>query len=938
MPPKPLKIRDFKSVVQYADLEDLPDGTATEMKNMRIIYGKIVKTSELGAFLDEALEVAGKTITGFATWIHSRLSASSQPVGSGAGYLYLIAVVDDSTKKLQIHTWNGQSKTWVAIDTVAGGLDFTTTSYYQTKGDDLPSQRNPIIYANEILRFLPGDTAKPDGTNVAVGAWIGWIGRDYFDGLFTAASYTAKFFSYPREIEKPTFTPTITQHWGDKAFSPSEGGIPITAINDEEQSVTIIGEYGGIFTGGKLFMIEGSPHPDNYGLFKALTSEISSGQTKIFIDDEYKAITDIIGGTVRFTVNRDARYYKFSYVYDGNQESLLSEACKVDFEDQRFASFEASFTNTDHNKRITAIKVYRSTTGETGTYYHIHTIDFLRKTGQYKSAADGSYSGDKNIYIPDIGSVTPTPNVSKIGLWNNNIGEFVYYTILSHSGTRFTVIAEQTLLDDDYWNCAWEYLSNGSDVTSSGSTGAFSGQKVWIVSEDLGAVNYSGGVIELHLGATTGYRMVDIVYGKAVHLTSAVNTAGGATNEDWKLFNIEKGLFFYALSGSTITWKFFDTALPDGAPHPLEGEVSINVNGKYAKMIAGRLFQAKIVLDPADKAEEHEDWGSYSELEQPDVNPVSNALRFQEREGGELTGLEELFGMAVFLKKQGIITVNCKSSPASPELWAITESIHDIGNVAPLGAVRAGDSLYPCANDGIYKLTPNNLSDSDATPTEKLKITEPINNIYNSMTAAQKRGIRGVYHHRRNEIHWFMTYPVDEDDTLKRWAYNVITGAWREVYALYDALIPAMDENANALILEDLEDDTVQVAAADSDQDEQDGRFLFRSKVFPISEGSPEPIHKITVIYKSPHALKLRLYLDGNDTIVEDYDLPAQADMKPYTVAVGYSCYRMQFVITDDTGDALVVEESSGAPVYLIVEQNELNPNVEIGGMDIVHS
>ena len=178
--PQTLKIRDFKSVVQYADLEDLPDGTATEMKNMRIIYGKIVKTSELGAFLDEALDVASKTITGFATWIHNRLSASSQPVGSGAGYLYLIAVVDDSTKKLQIYTWNGQSETWVAIDTVAGGLDFTTASYYQTKGDDLPSQRNPIIYANEILRFLPGDTALPDGTNVAVGAWIGWIGRCFW--------------------------------------------------------------------------------------------------------------------------------------------------------------------------------------------------------------------------------------------------------------------------------------------------------------------------------------------------------------------------------------------------------------------------------------------------------------------------------------------------------------------------------------------------------------------------------------------------------------------------------------------------------------------------------------------------------------------------------------------------------------------------------------
>lgn len=942
-----IKIRNFTSVVQYGDLQDLPDGALTELRNMRILPGKLVKSVEMGEYLSEILSLFEKTPTGIHTWTHSRLSASSAPVGSGAGFLYLVPVVNDTTKKLQIYTWNATSSAWVAIDAAASGIDFTTVAYYQTKGADYVSQANPIIQENEVLRFLPGYTAKPDGTNVAVGAWIGWIGRDYFDGLYLASAYTAKFFSYPREIAKPALTLTFTQHNGDGAFSPSQD-ISIIDMNDNEQTLTIAGIFPGAFRPGTTFTIHGNSQ--NVGTFKIESVEEFGElvQTKLWLDDTYHALVDHIGGYIKATVERESRWYKFSYIYDGIQESLLSEPYKIDFADMKFLQGSFAITKASHNMRITAVKVYRSSTGEAGTYRHIQTIDFLRKSGKFKSGSTGCYTGERTVYIPGLSNVVTGRNptgAGQIKLWNSNTQDWTTKTTASYltdtGRTMFTVTEDVT--EDDFWDCAWEYYAYGTGeaMTASGGSGAFAGQNTMLIGENLGSYSYSGGVLYCLVNSVATYRSVDASYNKALHFTAPVICSGlGPSNGAWKLCRTEEGLWF-TTDGTSVTFDFFDNGLPDGAAHPFEAETSICVNGAYAKMITGRLFQAKICLDPAGAAEQHPDWGSYSEPDQPDVTPMSNVIRFQDREGSELTGLEEMFGMAVFLMKQGIVTLNCKSSPSTPALWKPIEMIHNIGNVAPLGAVKAGDELYVCSWDGFYRLRPNNLANTDATPTAKLKISWDIDNLYNAMTEAQKQAIRGVYHPRRSEIHWFWAYtdPDTSSTVNQHWAYNVITGAWREIDYVYPVRFLTLDEKANAIALARSDSDsTFQVMAVETTGDAEDGLFLMRSKVFEISNETLQPIHRVTVIYKSPHALLLQIFLDGNDTATEEYELPAQATMKPYTVSIGYCAYNFQFVITDDTGEALVAEETDAGPVFLIVEQNALNPNVEIGGIDIRHS
>jgi len=102
----------------------------------------------------------------------------------------------------------------------------------------------------------------------------------------------------------------------------------------------------------------------------------------------------------------DIRYYKFSYVYDGVQESLLTEEpLKVSFYIHNAIEFylrlQFSINKLTHNKRITAMKVYRCDTPD-GEYLNIHTIEFNRKAEDIITETENAYLGGMYIYIPEL--------------------------------------------------------------------------------------------------------------------------------------------------------------------------------------------------------------------------------------------------------------------------------------------------------------------------------------------------------------------------------------------------------------------------------------------------------------------------------------------------------------------------------------------------------
>tara|TARA_R100001530_G_scaffold3566_1_gene5165 strand:- start:1747 stop:7200 length:5454 start_codon:yes stop_codon:yes gene_type:complete len=245
--------------------------------------------------------------------------------------------------------------------------------------------------------------------------------------------------------------------------------------------------------------------------------------------------------------------------------------------------------------------------------------------------------------------------------------------------------------------------------------------------------------------------------------------------------------------------KWEVTIVDDGAiqlgEHPYENEVSIDINPRYAKIIKGRLFMGALILDPKGKAEAHPDWIAYSALYAFDVMPVSNVISMSDREGGEITGLAELFGRLIVFKPQAIfvLTINDPSYPAG---WSRKESKMNIGNVAPEGIVEVMDSVYFVFIDGIYKIDANTVASTSDTPSELAKITHDIEDEFLRCDDLTK--VKGAYNPKKSEViyTWQETTPTfGQQDVIEErvWAYSIVNGSWRRLTVVKEDTYPETD-------------------------------------------------------------------------------------------------------------------------------------------------
>lgn len=554
--------------------------------------------------------------------------------------------------------------------------------------------------------------------------------------------------------------------------------------------------------------------------------------------------------------SNETLYYKMSYVYDGVQESLLSNntvrvavSTSVNWLNAYF-----SITCANHNKRVTAIKLYRAR-DYFGPYQHISTIDLLRASTKVETDASLGKNGKNYIYIPALAEgesqaisfnagyaykvkVTISGVLTDKAIVNPGAG---YHTILT---------IDSDTVGEDAWDVAWELYENdggGFDKVKEGTTGCYTGINTVITNDSLDIGKYVAGVIAYDTSRAYT-RIVDDNVEYAVHTTTDIDGAG--TTGAYRLMSPVDGLYDFTGNSTTVTCYFYDNGIADGAAHPLENEVSTKINGRFAKVISGRLWHGDIILDPDDTAEIHADWVSYSELNQLDVNPVSNVIRVYDREGGAIMGIQEMYGNPVILKKQGIFTYNVKDAPGDPTKWYQSESSHNIGSIAADGSIVAKDALFICYNDGIYRLYPNNLAETDLTPTQKLRVSEAINDTYMALTDAQKAAIISGYDNEKEEVIFKLN--------AEYWAFNTITEQWREIVTAVGLSYISYDQNGKLMgyystdykIYAPSANETV---AAD-----------MVTKEFVLSDIRDELIRNIYVQYKSSAALTLQVYEEEN--------------------------------------------------------------------------
>jgi len=283
------------------------------------------------------------------------------------------------------------------------------------------------------------------------------------------------------------------------------------------------------------------------------------------------------------------------------------------------------------------------------------------------------------------------------------------------------------------------------------------------------------------------------------------------------------------------------------------------------------MWQINSILDPAGVAEEQVTLLMYSEYNQPDVMPVSNAIQLYDKMGGETLGIEILYDFVIVIKKHTLFMVN-PIIENDPSTWTVSESPHGIGCVSDIGHVVANGSLYVIYYDGIYEFKPNNLAESDSTPLERLKITDPIEDIFLGMSDVQKEAMN-IYHDKiRNEI---IVYSMTFNSSGSAMCFNLFDRSWRRMNLGSEDPTLFLHNDESHLILFD------SGSGGFLDINAESGNSAitptYRTLDFTIGVDKYEILRHFAITYKSAETLAFKIYDAETDVELFSYTLPVKS-------------------------------------------------------------
>jgi hypothetical protein len=634
------------------------------------------------------------------------------------------------TLTFQTFDINGQSINSIVSQsvTIFISINFSSVSDFNN---------NSITETNGIVRLHVGNNGNIKGST-SKPTWIGYIDRTYFNKIHKP---DASFYFYPS--------------WLDTFSSPSEFSVNVnqTGIVGNFADETHYYKIAQVYDGNQRSMLgsileadyegdvsdaDASNHVYKYGLFtiKIPLVDFNNRITEYEIyrsdkaEGEYSRILNIPLADSIITDKQKKNVVSNSTSFTGvvKKNNKLYTDLGAGYSDESWnpnSGVTDPFYNSSH-WRITDISgdhVYSSFQDRTKNwdYYQKFTIQ-SDGTIEIEYKEDNFLQGTNSN--PTTSATTPTEN-----LFGTSV------RIINYVRKQNSLFAP------------FKWAKKGSPSVSTFCK-MYSGRNLIYCTSDTGTENSLVGKY--------------IKHGNQVRQITANDGKFIQVNEDWDgtdnisaTFSILKNEADIRYSKITesgidkIQILFNDMKFSSVGSDPNKDYYSINVNGKYAFLLNGRLFQGNVMLDPSGAKELNPYWVSYSELDQIDVNPVSNILNFLDKEGGDITGLSSLFNRLVVMKNRSLFMVNCPSN-VLPENWSISESIHNIGSIADQGYINQGDVLYVVFYDGIYKLSANNLSDVDKTPTERLKITGNIQDKFDEIE--NKEDILSIYDMYNDEI------------------------------------------------------------------------------------------------------------------------------------------------------------------------------------------
>lgn len=713
-------LKQFLGIFTAGDSEDIREESLLRSRNMRPELGLIKKTFGFGAITDPA--IAAAVAAGFP---HTNMFTFNNDNFLVTPSAYFILSQSFATSIVTVNYFDDTS--WKTFS----GAELPTLYHKQA--------RNPyFIDNNKVLRILPGAIGAV-GANEARGLWVGWIDQKYYNELY---SPTAGWHTPPRDLDAP---------------------YPY----DNEDTAGTLSDFWF------------------YGLGDAATIDES---------DEY-------------------RYIRYSFIYDGVQESLLSPSYATQVPTapnlideahlfMQLASESAPGVATADirsNRRITGMRIYLMSNGtDTANAELITEISFIGKAD-----ADDDYYGANGLagykYLlvenPNNAFATYKTTVTNPGAEDGmSIGGvvkswFADKTDLGADGILFELETDYTDAGQ-LFNSPWTIVDHALGAVDSDATnGGYCGKKIFMdVVKDFHQLSPEGLI-------PIGWTNTGSFYSALTQFVPDTDDLKiNAVSKHALKFNgycVQDG-FVYRLGAHPYVFHtraalgpiyvtnlhvVLDLANTNGASYGLQGAVSIKVNSDYARIIGNRLWQAYSILDPGGENEEQFAAVNYSEAGQLDVMPVSNIIFINDREGGGITGLEELFKRPLVTTRQGVFRINAA--------FGVDEAKHNIGNLAKNGIISAQGKVYVCWEDGIYALSVNNLAESDATPTENLKVSKDIDTFYNSLTREHKEAFDAKFDQSKGEIVYLLPTGVSflsewDFKTVDKWEVSPVGAATKD--------------------------------------------------------------------------------------------------------------------------------------------------------------
>lgn len=334
---------------------------------------------------------------------------------------------------------------------------------------------------------------------------------------------------------------------------------------------------------------------------------------------------------------------------------------------------------------------YQDVTCPTGT-----THLSLRCSVEYimTSRTDGHYfqtttTGGVTI---DTGSTNrDTTHTARLSTGGNTTVRVKFYKHLYYS------TGYETAWVDDFY--AFPYI----DTYTSGYTH----QSMFAI-DNSGIADSSGVGKDIEIGGltyTVTHNQGDIfrVSGSAGWITSA-STSGNTISGLAVIY--DRTAEDPSLSATQTRMQFTDVGEVEGSYHPYSGTTSLNTKFKHSTSANGRQFVGNVKITSDDgTSEEHGDMILFSEFNKPDVIPISNFIKLNDLQGGDIFGLAGLFSDIVVFAERGIFRLSVPQ--VDPTSWSLVEAEKNIGCNQPYSITEYRGGVFFAGNDNLYYIDPN---------------------------------------------------------------------------------------------------------------------------------------------------------------------------------------------------------------------------------------